>query len=119
MKIDHATAIVLEERVNTMWGNPGRGALCGRIDADYFERHPFEAVVLLLAPFVLHRPGIDSSDGVREFKDEMSALVRGFGPNGEDRASMDAYLSPSEAKRFMYLFDKLYKHLDEKAICVE
>ena len=116
MKIDHVSAMKLEDRINRMWDKPGRGALCGRIDADYFERHPFEAVVLLLAPFVLKRPEIESTDIVRKSIDEMYMLVQGFGRNGKGRASMDDYLSPSEAERFMKLFDELYKLLDENAI---
>ena len=50
MKIQHGTAVSLENVVREANSNCERGAMGGLIDADNFELHPFDATLLAIAP---------------------------------------------------------------------
>lgn len=49
MRIDHSSAIVLEQIVREVY-NCDRGGMGGYIDADHFESNPFDAALIALAP---------------------------------------------------------------------
>ena len=49
MRIKHGDAVVLEAIVRGVF-NCERGGMCGLIDADHFEREPFDAAIIAIAP---------------------------------------------------------------------
>ena len=49
MRIKHGDAVVLEAIVRGVF-NCERGGMGGLIDADHFEREPFDAAIIAIAP---------------------------------------------------------------------
>lgn len=49
MRINHGDAVVLEAIVRGVF-NCERGGMGGLIDADHFEREPFDAAIIAIAP---------------------------------------------------------------------
>lgn len=50
MKISHNAANRLEKIVMELFDYPIRGGMAGYIDADHFEREPFDAALIALSP---------------------------------------------------------------------
>ena len=50
MRVSHNTALRLEEIVRRLFDYPVRGGMAGYIDADHFEREPFDAALIALSP---------------------------------------------------------------------
>lgn len=59
MEIDHGCAIALDAIVSRVWGLTDFSHLYHRIDADWFKSNPFDAAILILAPYVLHDSNVD------------------------------------------------------------
>jgi hypothetical protein len=56
-RIEHSDAIELEYQVRRLY-QCGRGGVSGMADADYFEGHPLQAAVLVVA--YIHANGMES-----------------------------------------------------------
>jgi hypothetical protein len=56
-RISHSDAIELEYQVRRLY-HCNRGGVSGMADADYFERHPIQAAVLIIA--YIHANGMES-----------------------------------------------------------
>lgn len=104
MKISHCSATRLEHIVGTVWGYPDRGGLCNYIDADHFERRPYDAVVLALAPYVLRDPAVENAGTIKTLREKMSTLVG---------LNTDSFISAAEEQSFMDLFDQMLNNLRE------
>ena len=50
MRVNHNTALRLEEIIRRLFDYPIRGRMAGYIDADHFEREPFDAALTALSP---------------------------------------------------------------------
>ena len=50
MRVNHNTALRLEEIIRRLFDYPIRGRMAGYIDADHFEREPFDAALIALSP---------------------------------------------------------------------
>lgn len=64
MKISHVGAVHLEHIVRKVWGLSDRSSLHGHIDANTFERDPYESALLILAPYVMHDNSVDDDSFV-------------------------------------------------------
>lgn len=74
MKIRHGSAIHLENIVRCVWGLSDRSHLHGRIDADCFESNPYEAALLILAPYVMHDCNVDNDSFVHSTMEDLYCL---------------------------------------------
>ena len=74
MTINHGCAIALEAMVCKLWGLNGAPHLYTRIDADWFEYHPFDAAIFLLAPYVIRDYSVDQDSFVRTTLSFLSGL---------------------------------------------
>lgn len=74
MHIEHGIALALEHTVRFHWSLDDRSHLHGTIDADYFEHEPYQAALLMLAPYVLRNPNVDKDSTVKKLMENLYCL---------------------------------------------
>ena len=110
MKISHENAQNLEKLVTTAWGVPDRSYLDGLVDTDRFESDPYDAVRLVVAPFVYNHNKVHNDGRVSSACQALNFIKN---DQVEDAYGCRTSLTESEEMKLVQTVQNLYGYLKD------
>jgi len=110
MKISYESSKDLEKLVATAWGVPDPNYLDGLVDADRFESNPYDAVRLVVAPFVYNHNKVHNDGRVTSACEALNFIKN---EQIEDADGCHTSLTASEELKLVQTVQNLYGYLKE------
>jgi len=110
VKISHENAQDLEKLVTAAWGVPDASYLGGLADAGHFESHPYDAIRMVVAPFVHSHHGVHGDGRVSSACQDLNFIQN---DRIEDGDGSRTSLTGSEEMKLVQTVQNLYGYLKD------
>jgi len=110
LEISHANAQDLEKLVTTAWGVPNPSYLDGLVDTHRFESNPYDAVRLVVAPFVYNHNKVHNDGRVSSACQALDFIKN---DRIEDSDGCRTSLTESEELKLVQTVQNLYSYLKD------